>query len=589
MWESNVSSWKAIWQILDDKCMLGSPCGPFGICKETAGNSNGVNCSCPPGYHPRKDDDISQGCQASISFNASCRTGHANNYSATIVDVLYSDYNYNDLRSLSNLSIDECKMECLNDCACMAASYRIDKSCFLKGNSSSGYLLNGYATDGNTLLIKVTAMNISSEQKQGRQWVIGVGVAVALAVLIVTGLSAWLLRRKRRGKGMSSCLSCWMIRHKHEYEAAGEAGPLRFYRYEELLRVTHNFSEKLGEGGFGIVYKGWVKLSQQSSIRHVEKPAEARNNTKEFAVAVKALKVKEHSDGDGAEIRTLGKIHHVNLVSLLGYCTKRGRAGEEKLLVYEYMENGSLDRFLSMESNEQLAWGVRYSIALGAARGIAYLHHECNPPILHCDIKPHNILLDAYFTPKVADFGFARSFHVDSNIIMSGIRGTRGYLAPEWLSAQEHLTSKVDVFSFGMLLMELVRGFKAVEERNMPLLDWAMQCITNGVVIVPELDENNPQSMDQDRSSIMEQEALEKLRVLRVALWCIQHDPSMRPPMSRVVQLIEGTLAIEDPPIPLRVFDVIFPSTALSSGLPQSHLSSSVSVCNTSYSVLSAR
>ncbi|KAI5060640.1 hypothetical protein GOP47_0025060 [Adiantum capillus-veneris] len=593
-WESNVSSWKDVWQLMDNKCMLGSPCGPFGICKEASNSANGLSCGCPPGYQVRVAGDLSQGCKSLISFNASCGT-ISTNYSTTMVEVSHSDYNYNDLTHETNVGLNDCKLLCLNDCACMAASYRADGVCFIKGNSQVGYLLNGFASDTNTLLIKV--VEPASADREKHAWLIGIGVGVPVDILVVVALicGAWF---RRRGRG-----ACMTWRRSHSVEANG---PVRYFGYDELVVATHNFNEKLGEGGFGEVYKGWVKVGGKSSIQGAEQMLVGTSdmNNRQLAVAVKLLKGgvdKEPGAGGGArrgsaemqfraEVKTLGNIHHVNLVSLLGYCLRKQRTRVQRLLVYEYMENGSLDKFLSSSEHELLPWATRYSIALGAARGVSYLHHECNPPILHCDIKPHNIVLDKQFTAKVADFGFARRFHLDSHITMSGIRGTRGYLAPEWLTSQE-LTSKVDVFSFGMLLLELVRGFKSIDDIKTPLMEWAIGCIQEGAVIVQQSvgNEDTLSAEELNDTGIDSQEAAQKLKVLKVGMWCIQHQPSMRPAMSRVVQLIDGTIPLEDPPIPRSTANFILPPSLLSdSGFVSSTTTASTNN-DYSYSAVSAR
>lgn len=601
MWESNVSSWKVVWQMLDDRCMLGSPCGPFGLCEEVGSSTNGLNCSCPPGYQPRVAGDLSQGCESLISFNATCGT-NTTSYSPTMVEVSHSDYMYDDITQQSNVGLNECKLLCLNNCDCMAASFREDGMCFIKGNSQVGYLLNGYSAETNTVLIKVVEPISKVSSKHGHGWVIGVGVGVPIAALLLVALcyGAWL---RRSGRG--TCWT-WRRRRSNSFEADG---PVRYFEYDELVVATKNFSEKLGEGGFGVVYKGWVSVGGKRGISHLEKPlvSTADRSTRQLAVAVKFLKggLDEERGAGGAEtqfraeVRTLGNVHHVNLVSLVGYCSRRRHAREQRLLVFEYLENGSLDTFLSSSEHEQLPWAIRYSIALGAARGIAYLHHECSPPIMHCDIKPHNILLDNQFTAKVADFGFARRFRLDSHITMSGIRGTRGYLAPEWLTSQE-LTSKVDVYSFGMLLLELVRGFKSIDDIKTPLMEWAIGCIEVGAVVVqqPVADDESKvintsldvttSTQEQDNDSVDLVVAAEKLRVLKVGMWCIQAEPSMRPAMSRVVQLIDGTIPIEDPPIPRCRSAFVLPHSLISES---DYGSSATTSTNNdySYSVVSAR
>ena len=351
-----------------------------------------------------------------------------------------------------------------------------------------------------------------------------------------------------------------------------DGGPIKF-TYQQMVEATQNFSELLGEGGFGKVYKGRIIVVMGN---------EKKASEKQLPVAVKVLKDTmgaSHGEAERqfrAEVSTLGKIHHVNLVDLVGYCIGGGRGqGNLRILVYEYIENGSLARFLSREP-KPLPWAVRYSIAVGTARGIAYLHHDCRPHILHCDIKPENVLLDRGFTPKVADFGLARQLEeVKSNLHMSGARGTRGYIAPEWLKTVK-ITSKADVYSYGMVLLKLVRGFHRRGNDDEILVDWAYKfisgaqegdhidgSISNGEEEEEEEDtvhrEEHPQGQihehDHENIGISNREVelvpdsvqsdkraenLEKIRVLKIGLWCVQYQAESRPSMLQILQLFEG-------------------------------------------------
>ena len=201
--------------------------------------------------------------------------------------------------------------------------------------------------------------------------------------------------------------------------------------------MTNKFSNKLGQGGFGSVYKGKLRSGQ--------------------IVAVKVLVMNKANGQDFInEVATIGRIHHVNVVRLVGFCAE----GLKWALVYEYMPNGSLDKFLfsKLENNILLSWERLYKIALGVGRGIEYLHQGCDMQILHFDIKPHNILLDANFIPKVSDFGLAKLHSIEESIVsLTTARGTLGYIAPELFYKNiGGVSYKADVYSFGMLLMEMV-------------------------------------------------------------------------------------------------------------------------------------
>jgi len=234
----------------------------------------------------------------------------------------------------------------------------------------------------------------------------------------------------------------YRIRHTSMYEniedflQGNSLMPIR-YSYKEIKQMTRGFKEKLGEGGYGKVYKG--KLCSGP------------------LVAIKMLgKLKGNRNGQDfiSEVATIGKIHHTNVVRLIGFCVE----GSKRALVYDFMPNGSLDRYISSrEDHISLTYKQMYEISLGVARGIAYLHQGCDMQILHFDIKPHNILLDQDFIAKVSDFGLAKLYPVDNSIVtLTAARGTIGYMAPELFYKNIGKVSyKADVYSFGMLLMEI--------------------------------------------------------------------------------------------------------------------------------------
>lgn len=297
---------------------------------------------------------------------------------------------------------------------------------------------------------------------------------------------------------------------------------LILFKSSDLKSATKNFSEKLGEGGFGSVFKGTLL-----------------NST---AIAVKSLKCQDQEDKQfRAEVSTIGTIHHVNLVRLLGFCVKDSK----RLLVYEYMPNGSLESHLFCNGSKILDWKKRYHIALGVARGLAYLHEKCRECIIHCDIKPENILLDADYNPKLSDFGLAKLFGRDVSHVLTTMKGTRGYLAPEMISG-EPISPKSDVFSYGMLLLELISGRRNWEMRDeydgtdsyFPAR--AANCVSNGGDVLSLLDPKFKGNAN----------AKEVIRACRVACWCIQDAEQNRPSMGNVVQFLEGVQEINMPPIP---------------------------------------
>ncbi|XP_043720669.1 rust resistance kinase Lr10-like [Telopea speciosissima] len=290
--------------------------------------------------------------------------------------------------------------------------------------------------------------------------------------------------------------------------------------------MTKQFKCKLGQGGYGSVFKG-----------------ELSNG---ILVAVKILKEPAASDGDDFinEVGTIGRIHHVNVVRLLGYCAD----GYKRALIYEFMPNESLAKFIfsseDAANNPLRHWEKLQDIAIGIARGIEYLHQGCDQRILHFDIKPHNILLDKKFNPKISDFGLAKlCAKGQSNVSMTAARGTMGYIAPEVFSWNfANVSSKSDVYSFGMLLLEMVGG-----RRN---IDVSVE--HSSQVYFPEWIYNRlHQGEELGLRMVADEDAKIARRLTIVATWCIQWYPSGRPSMKTVIRMLEGEIDnLEMPPNP---------------------------------------
>ncbi|CAD5190505.1 unnamed protein product [Musa acuminata subsp. malaccensis] len=284
------------------------------------------------------------------------------------------------------------------------------------------------------------------------------------------------------------------------------------YGYTDIVAITRHFRQKLGQGGFGSVFKGELAGG--------------------LLVAVKLLgNSKCNGDEFISEVSTIGRIHHVNVVRLVGYCAE----GSKRALVYEYMPNGSLDRYIFASkpttartfTSEKLI-----DIAMGVARGIHYLHRGCDMQILHFDIKPHNILLDRNFTPKISDFGLAKLYPKGNSLVsVSAARGTVGYIAPELISRSFGIIShKSDVYSFGMLLMEMAGRRRNVDPR----------AENSSQVYYPSwIYDKLARQQEIQFDDTSEIEELEK-KLAVVGLWCIQIKPSERPTMAKVLEMLEA-------------------------------------------------
>lgn len=296
----------------------------------------------------------------------------------------------------------------------------------------------------------------------------------------------------------------------------------KLFPFETLVAATKNFHQKLGEGGFGPVFKGRLEDGREIAVKKLSQ--NSNQGKKEFEM----------------EAKLLARVQHRNVVNLLGYCTR----GAEKLLVYEYISNESLDKFLFKTGRrEELDWKRRYDIIGGIARGLLYLHEDSHICIIHRDIKASNVLLDDKWAPKIADFGMARLFPEDQTHVNTRVAGTNGYMAPEYVM-HGHLSVKADVFSFGVLILELISGQKNstfdvnLDAQN--LLEWAWKLYKKGrslEVLDPSLAS----------SAVAEQVAM----CVQIGLLCTQADPQSRPNMRRVVVMLSkkpGTL--EEPTRP---------------------------------------
>ncbi|KAF8407048.1 hypothetical protein HHK36_006173 [Tetracentron sinense] len=294
----------------------------------------------------------------------------------------------------------------------------------------------------------------------------------------------------------------------------------RIFTYEELAMATDDFSDTdiLGEGGFGFVYKGIL-------------------NGKEFAVKQLRPGSMQGEREFQSEIEIISRVHHKHLVSLIGYCT----TGDQRLLVYEFVPNKTLEFHLHGVGQPTMDWATRMKIALGSAKGLAYLHEDCHPKIIHRDIKTANILLDFNFEAQVADFGLAK-FIPDANThISTRIMGTFGYVAPEYASCGK-LTAKSDVYSFGVILLELITGHRPVNTKSSmtySLVDWAMP------LLLQALKDGNIDTITDPRL-LKRYDPKEVTRMVSCATACVNHLAHRRPRMSQIIRGLEGDVSLVD-------------------------------------------
>ncbi|XP_010910556.3 G-type lectin S-receptor-like serine/threonine-protein kinase At2g19130 [Elaeis guineensis] len=502
-WLDSTQEWQSISSQPVPQCDVYSFCGTFGICDQTSSDNI---CNCTPGFEPAsmKEWELnvwSSGCVRKTSLRCSSKSS-AGGEGDRFLEMPNMRLPANP-QNLTVRSAKNCEQACSNDCSCNAYAYVSGCSIW---TADLRNLVQPYDDDSEsgTLYLRLAASDFpgsGSSHKLVIDLTLGVIGGILGILCVLVGLF-WAFQRSKR------------IRMAKQVE-----GSLILFPYGDLQRATKNFSEMLGSGGFGSVFKGTLVDSTDVAVKKLEG---LRQGEKQFRT----------------EVSTLAAIQHVNLVRLRGFCSE----GSKRLLVYEFMSGGSLAYHLFQNNSAVLCWKMRCQIILGIARGLTYLHEKCRECIIHCDIKPDNILLDKDFCAKVADFGMAKLVGRDFSRVLTTMRGTVGYLAPEWLSGLP-ITSKVDVYSFGMMLFELVSGKRntthSVDGSNIFYPSWAARKITEGGIF---------SLLDHRLNGAADTEEL--TRVCRVACWCIQDSECHRPTMGQVVQILEGVLEVSMPPLP---------------------------------------
>ncbi|WJX60500.1 hypothetical protein P8452_45702 [Trifolium repens] len=477
-------------------------------------------CKCPYGYSLIDSSNQFGGCKLNFTFACGADNGEGLNvkqedlYEFTVLKDV--DWPLSDYEEMQPYGQQDCQQSCLHDCMCAVAVFN-NKTCWKKRLP----LANGRAQSGGQLVLVKTRVSPlgslgsspsnspDSNKDDGvkpilRGLLIGSTVFNSILLALVVFVTLWKPKRVVQAATLVETNLC-------------------SFSYEALKEATRGFSEELGRGSFGIVYKGELKAAASCN-----------------AVAVKRLDrlAQDREKEFKTELRAIGKTCHKNLVRLIGYCDE----GLHRMLVYEFMSNGSLADILFGQTKP--IWNQRIGFALGIARGLVYLHEECDAPIIHCDIKPQNILIDEYFTAKISDFGLAKLLLADQSRTNTMIRGTRGYVAPEWFK-NVPVTAKVDVYSFGSMLLEIICCRKSVvlmesgEEEKAILTDWVCDCYMEGRIDV---------LVENDQEALEDIGRLEKW--IKIAIWCIQEHPEMRPTMRMVMQMLEGVVQVPNPPSP---------------------------------------
>ncbi|KAH0775947.1 hypothetical protein KY290_007358 [Solanum tuberosum] len=502
-----------IWSSTNDGCDPKGLCGLNGFCTTIDAQAK---CFCLPGFNFVMPGNWSAGCERNFTTETCQLKENTSKYydMRTVENTGWEDSTY---VVLAVTTKEDCEQACLQDCNCEAALFK-DRECKKQKlplrygrrdlrNSNLALVKLGINVLGNKEL-----PDQKIEETKGKKLRIDILVAsitLTFFALLVLGISGFLIHRIH-------VWTCRKIQDSRSVQLCEDVAP-RAFSYAELEQATNGFKEALGRGAFGTVFKGILAEGQK-------------------VIAVKRLD-KELVEGEiefQTEIKIIGKTHHRNLVRLLGYCLE----GSRRLLVYEYMTNGSLADIL-FKPEKQPTWEERCGFARDIARGLLYLHDECETQIIHCDIKPQNILMDDQFCAKISDFGMAKLLKKDQTRTYTGIRGTRGYVAPEW-HRNLPVTVKADVYSFGVVLLELICRRKCVDmslDENEAILEyWVYNCFDAG-----ELDKLvGDEEVDRRQFE----------RMVKISIWCIQEEPSLRPSMKKVLLMLEGTVEIPVPPSP---------------------------------------
>uniref|UniRef100_A0A6N2KY96 Receptor-like serine/threonine-protein kinase n=1 Tax=Salix viminalis TaxID=40686 RepID=A0A6N2KY96_SALVM len=507
---SGMEKWTVSWQAMSQPCRIHGTCGPNSICSYVA--HLGRKCSCLQGFKIRDRTDLSLGCVQ--EFNLTCTRNETGFLKLSHVEFFGYDYGF-----FPNYTIEMCENLCLQTCDCKGFQFKFVKHnhpdnipyCYLKIQLLNGHHSPNFQGDlylkvpKKTLPFQETGLDCSSTvvkqmkrtytknpENASQKFVVRFAIvfgAVELGVIFVVG--------------------CCFLR-AHQNSSAGTHSYYRMvtgfgkFTLSELKKATRGFSEEIGRGAGGVVYKGVLSDHRIAAIKRLNDASD--QGEAEFQ----------------AEVSTIGKLNHINLTEMWGYCAE----GKHRLLVYRYMEHGSLAEQLSSNA---LSWEKRFEIAVGTAKGLAYLHEECLEWVLHCDVKPQNILLDSNYQPKVSDFGLSWPLKRGgpANKSFSKMRGTRGYMAPEWVSNLT-ITSKVDVYSYGMVLLEMISGKGPTEEiENRRVVRWVREKMKQAtgmsswieMIMDPKLDGK----YDKFRVEIL----------FEVALKCVAEDKDARPTMKK--------------------------------------------------------
>ncbi|KAL6343495.1 hypothetical protein AAG906_024860 [Vitis piasezkii] len=527
--KGSVGQWKVVWEAITEPCTVNNICGVFGFC--TSPDNNIVTCTCLPGYSPWDPNVPSKGCYPNKLVDFCAPNSSASDF--TIEEMDNTDFPNGEYADMAYSAVSDsasCRKAVMEDCYCMAGVLK-ESVCYKKRMP----LLNARSsssTNNRIAFIKVPKVNNSlgfDDRPKRRTPSRGVLLAGLLSCSILAVLFA------ASAIYHHPLAQPYIRKHPPPTPKVPVEINLKAFSFQELRGGTNGFKNKLGGGAFGTVYGGVITIEDE-----------------EVEIAVKQLDKVIDQQGEKEfmnEVRVIGLTHHKNLVRLLGFCNQHNH----RLLVYELMNNGALSSFL-FDEGKKPSWDQRAQIVLGIARGLLYLHEECETQIIHCDIKPQNVLLDSNYTAKIADFGLAKLLKKDQTRTNTNVRGTMGYMAPEWLK-NAPVTTKVDVYSFGVMMLEIIFCRRHLELHriedeetggdDMILIDWVLCCVRDGKLEAV---------VSHDTELLCDYKMFERMAM--VGLWCVFPNPTLRPSMNMVMKMLEGSIEVVGipPPIETQMF-----------------------------------
>ncbi|KAL8145935.1 hypothetical protein AgCh_003892 [Apium graveolens] len=516
IWSHRNQDWVVYTTLHMDKCDLYGFCGAYGGCNP----NNYPRCECLKGFVPKysekwKAGAYSDGCVCRSPMSCGGRESFVKFSGVKLPDTRISWYDL-------SMNLYECESLCLKNCSCTAYT----NADIREGGSGCilwfGELMDiKYYTDGEDIYVKMSSdFDFGMESKSSRVTKAIVIVLAILATALLFLLLHLLRMRIQKKRGRIKFNSEMVALNKIE----GEDFKVPLFDFTEIANATNNFSDlnKLGEGGFGPVYKGLLTDGQAIAVKRLAK--DSRQGVDEFM----------------NEVSCIAKLQHRNLVSLLGCCVDKG----ERMLIYEYLPNRCLDSCIfDEEASRSMDWPKRYNIINGIARGLLYLHQDSKLRIIHRDLKTSNVLLDQEMNPKISDFGMARSFGGNqTQANTTRVVGTYGYMPPEY-AIDGIFSTKSDVYSFGVLVIEIVSGKKnrsfIHSDHSLNLLGHAWRSYKEDKLL-GLLDEAILESCNH----------VEVFRVIQIGLLCVQQHPVDRPCMSHVVLMLSSNIALPHPKQP---------------------------------------